>query len=94
MLLIKNYTHFHNIESAMITDALYFSGHEGSSTMFNNEAYQQFVYDTCCITMASFVGGMEMQVILNNGNKLSIMTKLFYDIYVMLQIVSKFQQLT
>ena len=59
--------------------ALYITGDENNSTIFNGETYQQFPYITAGMTVANSVGASSIPVFFENSYTVSIMAKSYYD---------------
>ena len=70
------YMYFKRVEAASFTHALYITGHENNTAIFNHEVYQQFPYDITDLTLVNFAGKLNIPMFFDNGCILSIIPKL------------------
>ena len=81
--------HYNQLDPTSFIHAIYIEGQEHNFTIFNNEKYQHFLYDMTCMTVSNFSGELNIQIFLDNGCMLSVMSKSYCDQH---EIVHKCQK--
>ena len=69
--------HKSQLESASFICTIYIAGHEPNSTICNGKRYQQFPYYMPAMTIANFAGEMNIPVLFDNVQPLSIMPEMY-----------------